>query len=81
MRLDGRALRAAGGEVRECRFLCRTEIGRFRAALNEGRPVTVGCTQEAPLFQEIAEEAGFAAPLVFANIREAAGWADEGARA
>ncbi len=81
MRLDARALRAAGGEVRECSFLCRTEVGRFRAALAEGRPITVGCTQEAPLFQEIAEEAGFAPSLVFANIREAAGWSDEGSRA
>jgi ferredoxin len=74
MALDPAALRACGGEVRTSDFLCRTKLGAFRAALAEGRPVTVGCTQEMPLFQEVADEAGFAQPLDFANIREAAGW-------
>jgi len=81
MALDGAALRRCGGEVRRSDNLCRTRLDAFRAALAEGRPVTVGCTQEAPLFREVADEAGFAAPLAFANIREAAGWSDAGGQA
>jgi ferredoxin len=42
--------------------------------LAEGRAITIGCTQEAPLFQELADEAG--RTLQFANIREQAGWSD-----
>lgn len=79
MRLDARALRACGGELRTSDNLCRLRLASFRAALAEGRPITVGCTQEAPLFQEVAEEAGFTAPLDFANIRENAGWSSAAA--
>lgn len=78
MPLDARALRHSGGELRQSDNLCRSRIAAFRVALAEGRPITVGCTQEAPLFREIADEAAFAAPLAFANIRESAGWSDEG---
>ena len=41
----------------------------------------VACTQEAPLFGEIAEGAGAQADLRFVNIREQAGWSAEGAQA
>jgi ferredoxin len=74
MRLDDKALAHAGGEIRRAERLCRRGLGAFRAALTEGRPITVGCTQEAPLFQEIADEAG--ATPAFANIREQAGWSE-----
>lgn len=74
MMLDPKALGHAGGELRLATHLCRGGIGAVRAALAEGRPVTIGCTQEAPLFQEIADEAG--AEFQFANIREQAGWSD-----
>ena len=57
MRLETKALAHAGGEMRTATQLCRRGIGAFRAALAEGRPITVGCTQEAPIFQEIADEA------------------------
>jgi ferredoxin len=60
--------------------LCRAQIDRFRAALATGQPVTVACTQEAPLFREIAEDAGASQPLAFANIRETAGWTAEAAQ-
>ena len=33
------------------RQLCRAEIERFRALATSGAPITVGCTQEAPLFR------------------------------
>ena len=74
MRLDAKALAQAGGELRTATQLCRKGIGAFRDALAEGRPLTIGCTQEAPIFQEIADEAG--ATPIFVNIREQAGWSE-----
>jgi ferredoxin len=68
------------GEVRTARHLCRAEFSRFQAMLGEGRPITVGCTQEAPLFDEAASEAGFPADLAFVNIREMAGWSADARR-
>lgn len=76
MPLDGEAI-ARGcrdSELRSARHLCRTQTGLFQALLGESRAITVGCTQEAPLFEEIAADADYAGRLVFANIRETAGW-------
>jgi ferredoxin len=83
MALDGEALRRAcrGAEVQTAKQLCRAEAERFRAIAASGGAVTVACTQEAPLFSEIAEEAGSKASLTFANIRETAGWSTDGAKA
>jgi ferredoxin len=83
MALDGEALRRAcrGAEVQTARQLCRAEAERFRTIAAEDGAVTVACTQEAPLFSEIAEEAGGKASLTFVNIREHAGWSAEGAQA
>ena len=82
MVLDGRALArgcaARGTELRTAEQLCRSQLDRFLAAIGTGRPVTVGCTQEAPLFAEEAAAAGATAPLAFVNLREQAGWAKEG---
>lgn len=61
--------------------LCRAQLDNFRQALGEFATITVACTQEAPLFAEVAEDAGFAGVLRFANIRETAGWSAEGAQA
>lgn len=76
---DGTALARAGcGDGADpARQLCRAQLDRFRAALDSGRPVTVACTQEAPLFREVADEMGAEQPLAFANIRETAGWTAE----
>lgn len=84
MPLDEGAFRrgCAGSEIRAGnRQLCRSQLDRFRAALDEGRAITVACTQEAPLFEEVAAEAGFTGELVFANIREQAGWSVDAAAA
>ncbi len=82
MRLDERSLaRGCGAELRTAEQLCQAQRDRFLAALATGRSVTVGCTQEAPLFAELAEEAGAAQPLAFVNLREQAGWSGEGAAA
>ena len=60
--------------------LCRKEAGAYSAALGEA-DVLVACTQEAPLFAELAANANSQAKLGFFNIREAAGWSAEGAQA
>ncbi|WP_254170402.1 4Fe-4S dicluster domain-containing protein [Roseibium polysiphoniae] len=57
-----------------CSQLCRDEINVFETALEGDSPLTVACTQEAPLFREIAEEAGTEDRVRFVNIRETAGW-------
>jgi ferredoxin len=79
MPLDTEAVRdaCAGARVQTADHLCRAEIDRFRAALGDGGALTIGCTQEAPLFSEIASEAAPQAELHFANIRETAGWSKD----
>jgi ferredoxin len=61
--------------------LCRAELDRFRAIAAKDTPLTLGCTQEAALFSEVAAESGRTSPIQFANIRETAGWSSEAARA
>jgi ferredoxin len=60
--------------------LCRKQVASFQGALRDETCV-VACTQEAPLFSELAEEAGSTAELKFVNIREHAGWSKDGANA
>lgn len=80
MEIDGPRLAEVLGRsqpVKVHRELCRSELAQFEAALAEGR-VHVACTQEAPLFREVAEEKGHPdAALTFTNIRERAGWCQE----
>ena len=62
--------------------LCRRELDAFDGALAaagaELLPLTVACTQEAPLFTELAARSAHAGvPLRFVNIRESAGWSGE----
>lgn len=78
MTLDAAKL---GGDTRPASQLCRAQLDHFRAALGEFGEITVACTQEAPLFAEVAEDAGYAGALRFANIRETAGWSEDGKRA
>lgn len=83
MPLDEKAI-ARGckdGDIRIVRHLCRSQFGAFQAMLGEGSSLTVGCTQEAPLFDEAASEAGFGESLAFANVREMAGWSGDARRA
>jgi ferredoxin len=60
--------------------LCRREASAFHEALQSG-DCLVACTQEAPLFSELAEQAGAKHELKFVNIRETAGWSKESAQA
>jgi ferredoxin len=79
MPLDPEAVRRAcrGANLTTANQLCRAEVERFRTAAAGGGPITVGCTQEAPLFSEIAGDAA----VTFTNVREAAGWSSEASNA
>jgi ferredoxin len=83
MPLDGEAVRRAcrDAEVIEGRQFCRAELERFRKAAAGAETLAVACTQEAPLFGEVADETEGSAPLSFVNIRETAGWSDDAAKA
>jgi len=70
-----------GASVEAGRQFCGAELERVRKMLGGADAVTIGCTQQAPLFRELAAEAGFAGDLAFGNVREMAGWADESADA
>ncbi len=78
MPLDGKAVARVcrGAEVLEGRQLCRAELERVRAAAAGGEPVTIACTQEAPLFSELAGEIA-GSEVSFVNIRETAGWSKD----
>ena len=76
MEIDGKALAKAlqlGEPPVVHSELCRSQVGAFEAALAEGGRLHVACTQEAPLFREVAAGKG-EADLAFTNIRERAGW-------
>lgn len=77
MTLDGKSIAKAldGAAVPEIHSnLCRMEIQKYATALQKGEPILLACTQEAPLFRELAADAKSDTPLQFVNIRENAGW-------
>jgi len=81
--LDAKALGAvlkSGAPLRIHTELCRKEAAAFSGALQD-LELLVACTQEAPLFAELARAADAKADLRFVNIRETAGWSAEGASA
>ena len=84
MRLDAAKIaRALGLETPPAvqTQMCRAQIDAFRKALGGETPVVVACTQEAPLFEETREAMPNAAAASYVNIREQAGWSDEGGQA
>ena len=83
MRIDSADLAnvcAAGETVKISHALCRSEIANFENALGE-KGVIVGCTQEAPLFREVAANHDPAIPVNSVNIREYAGWGEDASAA
>jgi ferredoxin len=82
MPLDGEKVRRVCRDsvVIEGRQFCRAELDRVRKAAAGGEPIVIACTQEAPLFSEVAEESGVDAPT-FVNIRETGGWGKDAAKA
>jgi ferredoxin len=79
MRLDGAAVRKGcpGVEITTARHLCGSEIATFKVAAAKG-DLMVGCTLQAPLFEDVADAEGLTANLTFTNLRETAGWSSEG---
>lgn len=79
MTLDDQALqKGCPSRVETAQALCRGEAERARRLIAAGESLTIGCTQEAPLFLDMAEETGTAHLLSFGNIREQAGWSKDG---
>jgi ferredoxin len=80
MPLDADAIRRGckDADIVTARHLCRAQTDLFNKAAASGRPVTVGCTQEAPLFSELG---GDNANPQFVNVREHAGWSSDAANA
>jgi ferredoxin len=70
-----------GAAVKRASHLCRSEAASFVDLASRPGRLIVGCTQESALFEELAEENSSSATLSFVNIRETAGWSDEGAKA
>jgi ferredoxin len=81
MHLDTAAVRRGcrNSEIATFSHLCRAELDQFRNAAKAEGSLTVGCTQEVPLFSNEAGERP--QPIDFVNLRETAGWSTEGARA
>lgn len=83
MPLDGQRLNeacgalGAEGKLEVQTQLCRAQLENFQGALEAGEPLLIACTQEAPLFSEVAAEQDSEADLRFTNIREMAGWSQE----
>ena len=73
-----KACAAAGGDgaLTLNSQLCRAQLGNFQQAVADEAPVLVACTQEAPLFAEVAQEDNPDAELAFVNIRENSGWSE-----
>jgi ferredoxin len=80
MALDADAIgRACGTAPHLHRAMCQHDLGRYREAA--GGVMVVACTQEQRLLREVAEEAPQVRTIRFVNIRETAGWGDEGRHA
>jgi ferredoxin len=58
--------------------LCRRHVSMFEAGVKPGDDVVVACTQEAPLFSELHKALEATGEIRFVNIRESAGWSEEG---
>ena len=53
MPLDAEAIgRGCTAKITQANQLCGLDLDRFKEALATGDPITVACTQEAPLFQD-----------------------------
>jgi ferredoxin len=82
MPLDGEAVRRGcrTAKLTTGRAFCRAEFDLFRRAAGADETLIVACTQEQPLFEEVASE-GARADLRFVNVREQAGWSRDAAKA
>ena len=83
MPIDEKKLsKALGSDVGQVNIsLCRAQLSNFESAAQSGEDLIVACTQEAPLFHEVAAELGVDSNITFVNIRETAGWSKEADKA
>jgi ferredoxin len=82
MPLDARSLSASLNESLTFHSsLCRREAAEFLKLASGSDAVIVACTQEARLFNELADDAQSSAPIKFVNIRETGGWSRDAAKA
>src|SRR5580704_2960651 len=81
VQLDAQALQhgCGDGSLVTGRQFCRADLESFRELVASGTPVTMGCTQEASLFREIAAQSASEVTLV--NLRENAGCSADAASA
>lgn len=79
--LDPTSIEKAGGVAcsRVHHGLCAEELGAAGAYLEAGNAI-IACQQERRIFEELADELGCPMPL-FVDLRDRAGWADDGAKA
>ncbi|MEP3525080.1 MAG: 4Fe-4S dicluster domain-containing protein [Hyphomicrobiales bacterium] len=78
MALDGKVIGEALGvdELKVHTNLCRRDLSAFEKEASAEGQLIVACTQEAPLFSEVIDEAGLGADARYVNIRERAGWCE-----
>ncbi|MDP6775064.1 MAG: 4Fe-4S dicluster domain-containing protein, partial [Rhodospirillales bacterium] len=83
MALDAKVLaKACGAEKLAINHqLCRQQLEEFQRLAAEGKPLVVACTQEVPLFLEALGEIEGTSDVSFTNIRERAGWSEQGDKA
>ena len=67
-------------QIKTANHLCGPDLALFQTMAASGN-VTVACTAQRPLFEEIAEDNSLGAVLTFANVRETAGWSTDAANA
>ena len=60
--------------------LCRRQVSSFEAAVKSGDDLLIACTQEASLFTDLHKELNGSSQIRFVNVREAAGWSEQGAQ-
>jgi ferredoxin len=79
MPVDGAAIGDVLGEgaLPVASQLCRREVNQYLQTLDGGERIVIGCTQEEPLFRELAEMKSTVAPVRFVNLRETGGWSEE----
>ena len=80
-KLDAKALSKATGLkcTRVHTALCTSELGEAATLLKSGGAI-IACQQERQIFEELAAELD-TAPPAFIDIRDRAGWSDEGGKA
>jgi ferredoxin len=82
MPLDAAAIsHGCKGRITQANQLCGADLDLFKDALADGKPTIIACTQQAPLFHDVADDLASDSTLTFVNIRETGGWSKDAAAA